>query len=182
MTWYFFSACLLTRAFFFYSICTFWKNYCKHFVFYRAKTITKINGRNLTAICLANVSVCDCFLSLSIYCIVCLYFVVVFSFLFLLSILWYFTKHSIISFIRFGSLLLFFVYWVFWCICVVCVWVSAMYDVRCFNLIDGIHCVCSQYKLSKYFTIYCSLIWWVFLCHSLSFLYQSRSTETNQFR
>lgn len=61
--------CVLTRALFLFYLYFLEKNYYKHSVFYRAKTITKINGRNLTAICLANVSVRDCFLRLSIYCI-----------------------------------------------------------------------------------------------------------------
>lgn len=56
----------LTRSFS-YSICTVPKYCYKHSAFYRAKTITKINDTNLTAICLASVSVVrDCFRFLSI--------------------------------------------------------------------------------------------------------------------
>lgn len=160
----------LMRAFF-YSICTFLKNYYKHFVFYRAKTITKINGRNLTAICLANVSVRDCFLFLAV--IVCLL-------LFRLSIAWCSVKHSIISFIRIGSLLFFCLLSVLMmCICVC----MCMYDV--FNLIDGIHCVFTVQilKILHIALQYVGFFMPFVVVYSVSvnelFTYQSRSIETS---
>lgn len=132
------------RARFFCSICTLWKNYYKQLVFYRAKTITKINDRNLTAICLANVSFRDGFLFLSI----------VIFLLFILSILWCSTKYSIISFIRIGSLLLFLLIEfsdIVLCVCV--------YNVLTWLMVFT---VCSVHSSNSWNTSHCSLVWWIF--------------------
>lgn len=164
----------------FYSISTFSKNYYKHSKIYRAKTITKINGRNLTAICLANVSVRDCFLFFSVIVFLLLvFFSVSFSYSYFMMLC---TKHSIISFIRFGSLLLFLLIElsdVFVC-------VRAMFLI--WLMIYSLH----AHSPSSQNTSYCSLIRWIFfqpfrhqpslmcLYECMNFFrYQSRSTETS---
>lgn len=155
--------CVLTRALFLFYLYFLEKNYYKHSVFYRAKTITKINGRNLTAICLANVSVRDCFLRLSIYCIPSSSSSSsFFLFLFLISVSWCCVRSTLSSLLSDLVHFYFFsAYWAFWCICV-----CAMCDARCFNLIDGILAVCSQSKFSKYFILLFNTV--DFFNHSLS--------------